>query len=121
VILTRTETCVHLTYTLDEYKEFNHAIAAFGNEIATTLRNETPALHDDDKEYFNELMNQLIHTLDYVDRTMVCFRTETGMRLTFIIDEYDKFNENIGLLRMDLFDFQEFCNQRGEYGKENAL
>jgi len=121
VILTRTETCVQLTYTLDEYKEFNHVIVAFRNEITTTLRNETHDLQDDDKEYFSMLADKLVHTLDYIDRTMVCSRTETGMRLTFIIDEYDKFNENIGLLRMDLCGFQEFYNHRGEYEKEDDL
>lgn len=121
VILTRTETCVQLTYTLDEYKEFNHVIVAFRNEITTTLRNETRDLQDDDKEYFSLLADKLVHALDYIDRTMVCSRTETGMRLTFIIDEYDKFNENIGLLRMDLCGFQEFHNHRGEYEKEDAL
>ena len=121
VILTRTETCVQLTYTLDEYKEFNHAIVAFRNEITTTLINAIPDLHDDDKEYFSLLTDDLVHTLDYIDHTMVCYRTETGMRLTFIIDEYNKFNENIGLLRLDLSGFQQFHNHRGEYEKEDTL
>jgi len=40
MILTRSETSVQLTYTLGEYREFNHAIVAFRNEITGTLRNE---------------------------------------------------------------------------------
>jgi hypothetical protein len=121
MILTRTETCIQLTYTLEEYKEFNHAIVAFRNEIAGTLRNEIPGLQDEDKEYFETLNDEFIHTLDYIDRTMVCSRTETGMRLTFSVDEYDKFDENIGLLRIVLNNFQEWHNHRGEYERANAL
>jgi hypothetical protein len=121
MILTRTETCIQLTYTLEEYKEFNHAIVAFRNEISGTLRNEIPGLQDEDKEYFETLNDEFIHTLDYVDRTMVCSRTETGMRLTFSVDEYDKLDENIGLLRIVLNNFQERHNHRGEYEKANAL
>jgi hypothetical protein len=121
MILTRTETCIQLTYTLEEYKEFNHAIVAFSNEIAGTLRNEIPALKDEYKEYFETLNDDFIHTLYYIDRTMVCSRTETGMRLTFSVDEYDKFDENIGLLRIYLNNFQEWRNHRGEYEKANAL
>src|SRR5437660_2459452 len=36
MILTRSDTSVQLTYTLEEYKEFNHAIVAFRNEITRT-------------------------------------------------------------------------------------
>jgi len=63
MMLTRTETCIQLTYTLEEYKEFNHAIVAFSNEIAGTLRNEIPGLQDEDKEYFETLNDDFIHTL----------------------------------------------------------
>jgi hypothetical protein len=40
MILSRSETSVQLTYTLEEYKEFNHAIVSFRSEITETLRNQ---------------------------------------------------------------------------------
>ena len=66
MILTRSETSVQLTYTLGEYREFNHAIVAFRNEITGTLRNEVSRFHGETKEYFTILEQELIHTLDYV-------------------------------------------------------
>jgi hypothetical protein len=121
MILTRSETSVQLTYTLGEYREFNHAIVAFRNEITGTLRNEVSRFHGETKEYFTILEQELIHTLDYVDRSMLCSRTETGMRLTFSIDEYAKFDENIRLLRIDLNYWQEWYHDRGEYEKKDGL
>ena len=52
---------------------------------------------------------------------MLCSRTETGMRLTFSIDEYAKFDENIRLLRIDLNYWQEWYHDRGEYEKNLPL
>jgi hypothetical protein len=123
MILTRSETSVQLTYTLEEYREFNHAIVTFRNEITSTLRNEVSSFDFDGetKEYFEILDQEFIHTLDYVDRWMLCYRTDSGMRLTFRIDEYDKFNENIGLLRIDLSYWQECYHDRGEYEKKDGL
>jgi hypothetical protein len=104
MILSLSETSVQLSYTLDEYREFNQAIVAFRNEITSTLRNEVSCFRFDGemKEYFVNLEREFIDTLDYIDRSMLCSRTETGMRLTFSVDEYSKFDENIGLLRIDL-------------------
>jgi hypothetical protein len=62
-----------------------------------------------------------MHTLDYIDRTMIVSRTETGIQLTFSVQEYEKFDENIALLRLDLGGFQEWYNRRGEHEKEDAL
>jgi hypothetical protein len=56
MILTRSEASVQLTYAQEEYKEFNDAVLGLRNEIAGTLRNEIPNLHDEDKEYFETLM-----------------------------------------------------------------
>jgi hypothetical protein len=120
MILSRSETGVQLTYTLEEYKKFNHAIVTFRNEITETLRNEVLDLQGDDKEYLETLINEFIHTLDYIDRSMVCSRTEAGMRLTFSVDEFDKFDENIGLLSIDLYGFQEWYNHTGEWEKADA-
>lgn len=119
--LTRSETSVQLTYTLEEYKEFNHAIVAFRNEITCTLKNEVSPFHGETKEYFEILIQEFIHTLDYVDRSMLWSRTETGMRLTFSIDEYDKFDDNRALLRIDLNYWQECYHDRGEYEKKDGL
>jgi hypothetical protein len=52
MILTRSETSIQLTYTLEEYKEFNYAIVNFRNELAGTLRSEIPNLQGKDKKYF---------------------------------------------------------------------
>jgi hypothetical protein len=121
VILTRTETCVQLTYTLDEYKEFNRAIVAFRTEINGTLRNEIFGLQDTVKEHCETLHAEFISTLDYIDRSMLCSRTETGMRLTFSVDKFDKFNDNIALLSIDLFGFQAWHVHTGECEKADAL
>jgi hypothetical protein len=121
MILTRSETSVQLIYTLDEYREFNRAIVAFRNEITCALRHEVSRFDGETKEYFVNLEREFIDTLDYVDRSMLCSRTATGLRLTFNIEEYAKFDENLELLRIDLNYWQEWYHDRGEYKKKDDL
>ena len=121
MILARSETAIQLTYTLEEYKEFNHAVVAFRSEINSTLRNEIGNLHGDDKEYFATLNDEFLYTLEYIDRTMIATRTASGIQLTFSVQEYEKFNDNISFLRFDLSGFQEWHHDRGEYEKEDAF
>jgi hypothetical protein len=68
MILTRSKTSIQLTYTAEEYNEFNDAALGLRNEIVGTLRNEVPNLHHDDKEYFETLTDELVQTLDYIDQ-----------------------------------------------------
>ena len=120
MILTRGETSIQLTFTLDEYRQFNTAIVEFRNEVIGTFSNGIPNLGPEDREYFDTLQDDFMHTLNYIDRTIVS-RTQAGIRLTFSVREYDMFGENIGLLRLDVTGFQEWYNSRGEYQKENDL
>ena len=121
MILTRTETSIQLTYTPEEYSEFNHTTIAFRREIDDTLRNQISILYDDDKEYYRTLNDEFLQTLDYIDTAMIVVRSETGFQLIFSVQEFEKFNCNIGYLRMDLLGFQEWYHSRGEYENENAL
>ena len=52
---------------------------------------------------------------------MVVSRTKGGFQLFLNVEEFERFDNNIGFLRMDLCGFQEWCHSRGEYEKENAL
>lgn len=121
MILTRSETSIQLTYSLEEFKEFNHTLVKFRNEITGTLRNKVPDLRGEDKEYFETLRDEFIHTLDYIDHTMFITRTAAGLQLTFGVQEYEKFDNNLGFLRYDLDGFQEWYNSKGEYEKVDAL
>ena len=121
MILTRSDTSIHLTYTPTEYEQFNHALVAFRGEINTTLRDQIPLLNNNDKEYFRTLNEEFIQTLDYIDRAMIVTRRDGGFQLIFDVEEFEKFDQNIGLLRMDLMGFQEWYHSRGEYEKGNAF
>jgi hypothetical protein len=52
---------------------------------------------------------------------MIIARTKTGFQLTLNAQAFDKFNDNIGYLSLDLFRFQEWYEHKGEYEKEKAL
>lgn len=121
MILTRSEISIQLTYSPEEYNEFNLATAAFRREINNTLRGEISTLDDEDKKYFRTLNDEFIQTLDYIDSAMIVTRTETGFQLIFSVQEFDKFNLNIGYLRDDLIGFQEWYVSRGECKKSDAL
>jgi hypothetical protein len=94
---------------------------AFRNEINTTLRNEIHNLHDDDKEDFATLSDELIDTLEYIDHTMIVTPVATNIQLTFSVEGYERFNNNIGFLRFDLSGFQEWHHERREYEKADAF
>jgi hypothetical protein len=102
MILIRSETSIQLTYTPKEYDEFNHALVAFRRELSTTLRDIIPSPDDNDREYFRTLSDEFIQSLDYIDR-LIATRTEAGIQLTLNVQEFDKFDQNMGLLSMDLF------------------
>jgi hypothetical protein len=121
MMLTRSETSIQLIYTPKEYEEFNHALVAFRREINTTLRDQITSLDDSDREYWQTLNEEFIQTLDYIDRAMIVIRREGGFQLFFNVEEFERFDSNIGFLRMDLCGFQEWYHSRGEYEKENAL
>jgi hypothetical protein len=121
MILTRSETSIQLTYTPKEYDEFNHALVSFRREINTTLRDRISSLDDNDKEYWRTLRDEFIQTLDYIDSAMIVSRTKDGFHLIFNVEEFEKFTDNIGFVRMDLSGFQEWHHCRGECEKEKAL
>src|SRR5262249_4047823 len=99
----------------------NHALGSFRNEINTTLRHQITSLNQDDKEYWRTLNEELIETLNYIDSGMIVGRAKGGFQLILDVEEFEKFDNNIGFLRMDLCGFQEWYHCRGEYEKEKAL
>jgi hypothetical protein len=121
MIVTQSENNIQLTYALDEYEEFQCAIAAFTQEINNTLRKELLNLPGDIRKYFCELIHEFIESLDYIDHSMFVTRLNTGIQLTLDTREFDKFANNIGILRIYLSDFQDWYHDRGEYEKRNAL
>jgi hypothetical protein len=120
MILTRNETSIQLTYTPKKYAEFNHALVAFRRELSTRLRDIIPSLDDNDREYFRTLSDEFIQSLDYIDRA-IATRTEAGIQLTLNAQEFDKFDESIGFLSIDLYGFQEWYHRSGEREKEKAI
>jgi hypothetical protein len=85
------------------------------------LKSQISSLDDSDKEYWQTLNDELIQTLDYIDSGMIIIHTKGGFQLIFNVEEFEKFDSNIGFLRMDLCSFQEGYHCKGQYEKEKAL
>jgi hypothetical protein len=121
MILTYSENSVQLAYTPDEYEEFQRAIAAFKQVINDTLRKEISNLPGDIRKDYRGLIHEFKQSLEYIEHSVIVTRSNAGMQLTLDTGEFDKFDNNIGILRIFLSDFQDWYHDRGEYEKRDAL
>jgi hypothetical protein len=121
LILTRGEASIQLTYTPDEYEEFNRAAVAFRNEITGTLQKEIVKFRGDSREYWDTFVREFVEMLDSIDHVTITTRVEPGFQLTFGVEQFTTFDNNIGFLSLDLLGLQEGYEGRGEYDKCNAL
>jgi hypothetical protein len=115
------KTNVKLTYTLEEYQELNELVPLFRNELAATLRDVMPRLHSEDKEYVNNLKNELTAILEYIANDMQVARSKSAIKLTFDADKYNNFVENIGFLQLDLLGFQDWYYHAGDYEEAESF
>ena len=122
MILIVNDSGVQLTSTLEEFRKFNETIVQFQYALDDAFRNKVFATeYEEDKEHFNILQDDFAHSLKYMDRGMVICREPGGIRFMLDREEYDKFQDALDYLRIDLTGFQNWHNSRGEHEKSDAL
>jgi len=116
------KTNVQLTYTLEEYQEFNEFIPLYRNWFTITMRDRIPEPNPDDVEYLANLQNELTDVLNYIAHDLPVVRTKKEViKLMFKSEKYYNLVDNIGFLQMDLLGYQDWYIHVGDYVKEESL